>query len=128
MTEAPLKALAEKWRGDAQACRELADDEFDARKERALRVAALNRDTCAAELEALLSVSPQENGWQDISTAPKDGTQILAFDEGLILVTQWVELEGVDGWWDSGKIDPPPTHWMPLPAPPVIAEHDKAKK
>jgi hypothetical protein len=54
--------------------------------------------------------------WQPIETAPKDGTVFLAADN--------------DGWvWESFYIDDidgfdacchgVPTHWMPLPAPPV---------
>lgn len=56
--------------------------------------------------------------WQPIETAPKDGTEILVFDDGAYIVTPWIEGDDQSGWWDNGFMDPPPTHWMPLPAPP----------
>ena len=67
--------------------------------------------------------------WQDISTAPKDGTPILLYDDRVVV-----------GWW--GAVDPDgeawkfldtvcegdhlnwwvwgygPSHWQPLPKPP----------
>lgn len=65
--------------------------------------------------------------WQDISTAPKDGTHILAFasDEyrqPYYSVAQWAperpEFGSVAGWFWSFAIRP--THWMPLPPPPTL--------
>lgn len=67
--------------------------------------------------------------WQPISTAPKDGTYILAWDGYKIAVTSF----GFDDLWDHepkkwcvgecygeyniyDTIDP--THWKPLPDPP----------
>lgn len=68
--------------------------------------------------------------WQPIETAPKDGGDVLLF---------W-PLDGLDhaafsrikiGWWSERQSDwiwqdravrtysEPPTHWQPLPAPPV---------
>lgn len=76
--------------------------------------------------------------WQDISTAPKDGTEIIV---GVDVATVWIvrsaryvradewypsEPDDVDGWWSYinsvsqeqlvGIYEP--THWMPQPAPP----------
>lgn len=60
--------------------------------------------------------------WQPIATAPKDGTQVLVFDEGAVFISQWlVNEEGDEGWFDHGFVEPPPTHWQPLPSPPQAA-------
>jgi hypothetical protein len=59
--------------------------------------------------------------WQPIETAPKDGTDILVYDNGVMFVTSWVDVDGWQGWWETGRVEPPPTHWMPLPDPPTEA-------
>jgi len=65
--------------------------------------------------------------WQPIETAPKD-VEVLVFDEGVITISLWIDEDGegddgrLKGWWEQSSnslIDPPPTHWMPLPDPPV---------
>ena len=59
-------------------------------------------------------------GWQDISTAPKDGTEILAASTGtgaMIHIVFWHEIgawHNGEGVFDNGYI----THWQPLPQPP----------
>ena len=65
--------------------------------------------------------------WQPIETAPKDGTDILAFRprpkrsstvHGIISVRwSWLSDKWVSNWAnkDVGQI----THWMPLPEPPT---------
>lgn len=69
--------------------------------------------------------------WQDIRTAPKDGTEILLFIDGFYpkrVIARWY------GPWSNWMVgafpnDPAreeyhrigakvPTHWMPLPEPP----------
>lgn len=70
--------------------------------------------------------------WQDISTAPKDGTIILACGmtqpiwqpprgeprkpEPFMETIHWA-----GGFWQAGWVGtiPAPTHWMPLPPPPT---------
>lgn len=64
--------------------------------------------------------------WQPIATAPKDdGTSVLivyAVQDGVrVTVAKYVRYDGYhgpqEGWYcDVGFV--PPTHWMPLPAPP----------
>ena len=65
--------------------------------------------------------------WQDISTAPKDGTTILgymperAFNVPIddVATIYWYDEYATPAWVDtvSGEnVDP--THWMPLPEPP----------
>lgn len=94
-----------------------------------------------------LSASPQREGWRDISTAPKDGTDILLYSaigdrsKDGATIGHWTteeecrvdigdcggachcrEYDYVDpSWmsWDGGFTEEhPPTHWMPLPTPP----------
>ncbi len=61
--------------------------------------------------------------WQPIETAPKDGTQIIAWGENIgHIVTEYAPFNGTDWVWVT--LDGPDyhvsafTHWMPLPAPP----------
>ena len=62
-----------------------------------------------------------ESQWEPIASAPKDGMPVLVWDDGAITIASWVEdhdrLEG-SGWYDHGIMDPPPSHWMPLPPAP----------
>lgn len=64
--------------------------------------------------------------WQPIETAPKDGTEILVFVGGTIIIGSWSNGSVLrdEGWYDAeagvkfvnGLLDP--THWQPLPSPP----------
>lgn len=65
--------------------------------------------------------------WKPIETAPKDGTPFLCFRPDA-LGHGFSDQSGIDVlWWENGDwtydgdgrvtVDPP-THWMPLPAPP----------
>lgn len=67
--------------------------------------------------------------WQPISTAPKDGTWILAIIAGfwemnIPYIPDVVSWNDESGGWnfceEEGEIDKDwkPTHWMPLPEPP----------
>jgi hypothetical protein len=65
----------------------------------------------------------QAEGWRPISTAPRDGTEVLADTSGLgRVVVYWDDEESQWGtglgYLDRGA----PTHWMPLPPPPTSAE------
>jgi hypothetical protein len=62
--------------------------------------------------------------WQPIATAPRDGTGILLWQPGIDEphVGRWSRPPYQEWWGDAWA--PPgcqPTHWMPLPAPPVSA-------
>ena len=58
-------------------------------------------------------------GWQDIASAPKDGTPILCWSQfGRIVVAEW-SCRANGGWnWNDTEYTFRPTHWMPLPAQP----------
>jgi len=80
-----------------------------------------------AALEAALSAQVQDvPGWQDISTAPRDGTTVLLYAPGWDSPkTGWTY--GKDDWRDcpyshKGSENYLPTHWMPLPAAPAKQE------
>ena len=70
--------------------------------------------------------------WQPMATAPKDGTHILVWfpQSGVWEVFMHrFDQDDTEGWWcvSDNKNEPmplrgwviQPTHWMPLPAPPV---------
>jgi len=85
----------------------------------------------------------QRDQWQDISTAPKDGTEILAgfsndygYQENPTIygpwtvafvrgkwMASWDGLQVIESQTDFGtdykQTDIEPTHWLPLPPPPA---------
>lgn len=93
--------------------------------------------------------------WQRIETAPKDGSEILVFRDGEVSVAMWRHpfLDSMEQaeWLSLTATDPngsrsacrmearfphevvhsgSPTHWMPLPKPPMSQEarHARAVK
>lgn len=59
--------------------------------------------------------------WQPIETHPNDGLPVLVFvprKRGEPVVLQAFNPTGVQ-WWSIGLGAVKPSHWMPLPAPPV---------
>lgn len=60
--------------------------------------------------------------WQPIETAPKDGTEVLVFDEATS--TKHVSYWDGYGWYDpdchyySESPALVPTHWIQIPTPP----------
>ncbi len=64
--------------------------------------------------------------WQDIRTAPKDGTRLLLyfpFDNAVYAAIWWMGEWQVAGGMGASLVDDKeprfvPTHWMPLPQPP----------
>lgn len=93
--------------------------------ERAGELAAMWNDPGqeAAIARALGEAAPQ---WRtDMEDAPRDGTCILIYAEGVQFVAFWaVSIEEGDGQWVIARspgmafIVRDPTHWMPLPAAP----------
>jgi hypothetical protein len=82
---------------------------------------------CSDALKVLDGVAPAPD-WQPIETAPKDGTNVLLWWPfwckgrptigyfGFHGIQQWAAPECLEGDGD------PPTHWMPLPTEPGVAE------
>lgn len=71
---------------------------------------------------------PDENGWFDISTAPRDEgvSVLLGWDlEGNwpVCIGFWSgDYHGAHAWCDDATendFTPQPTHWQPLPKPPL---------
>lgn len=63
--------------------------------------------------------------WQDISTAPKDGTSVLVYERGDICtawfdeIAAWSNNRQKGRWMSSDEVfTGAPSHWMPLPQPP----------
>jgi hypothetical protein len=86
----------------------------------------MSADEKAAYLTAAGTIlfQPQAVAWRLIDTAPKDGTEIWAFN-GEQARMVWVEGDQESFWlWADELLDQadpmpePPTHWMPMPADP----------
>lgn len=80
----------------------------------------------------------ETSGWQDIATAPKDGSRVLIAvrlynqepDEPAVVGEAYFRTDSNDfyvGWWwansdpgdySASAIEGEPSVWMPLPAPP----------
>lgn len=82
-----------------------------------------------------VSSLPRPEGWQPISTAPKDGTPILAYQPGGTYGNgvQYPESVGIAYWREADSLNPAmwsgpynprdyPTHWMRMPLPPIPEE------
>lgn len=61
-------------------------------------------------------ILPAPAGWQDIATAPRDGTHILVSDRYCNQLVAYFS-EGSSRWFGGGFTQHP-THWMPLPEAP----------
>lgn len=90
-------------------------------------IAATGTDSLPAAMakaKALLAVPPSP--WQPIATAPKD-EDVLTFGRAGMVVARLK-----DGCWEIynygymyGEVPKAPTHWMPLPLPPVSQEPER---
>ena len=72
---------------------------------------------CADDLTAALATQTGRAGWQDISTAPKDGTTLLLKGDDWTRTAYWAVRIGT---WVVDCVVPlsPPKFWMPLPPVP----------
>ncbi|MDR5008255.1 hypothetical protein RGK87_04435 [Agrobacterium fabacearum] len=91
-------------------------------KETERNVKALSEAFNAAR--SALSAQVQDvAGWQSIETAPKDGSQFLAFGIGGYFNCWWHDNGyGEQYWMDDADSEPNPSHWMALPAAPAKQE------
>ena len=63
------------------------------------------------------------DGWEEISTAPKDGTPIVGWfvDVDAPLIARYSPGDEYSDYvleWDRTPLSDNPTHWQPLPVPP----------
>lgn len=80
-------------------------------------------------LESLIAAAEllQQVEWQPIDSAPKDGTNVLLYPNWLVSsydVALGGFAEWSDYWDDIVLLKRQPTHFMPLPQPPVIIENE----
>ena len=81
-------------------------------------------------LKSAPSHSPSPAGWQDIATAPKDGTMIIVYRP--TADNKYIRKVGPDYWgmfgsrgsWGRSNAAHQPTHWQPLPAAPKGRESE----
>jgi hypothetical protein len=82
---------------------------------------------CASEIEAieriLAALRPTDTGWRDIETAPKDGTEFIAYSQDVTGNTGLNPFVSRCAWHpDAGFCTcelREVTHWMPLPLAPT---------
>ena len=82
-------------------------------------------ETEVLELKIGAALDAFQPEWLDISTAPKDGTEILLWDpdnrvESRLQIGQWNDIWSTPGWQSNMENETirRPTRWQPLPAPP----------
>lgn len=92
---------------------------------------------CGKVAESLsAALSHPADGWRDIESAPKDGAEVLVWDEHSHIISQatWKDHHGhfaSGGWYDAPYTGDSrrlarPTHWRPLPAAPLAAKPEGA--
>jgi hypothetical protein len=91
-----------------------------------------DRGPCDCGLAAALSPAPAggEDGWRDIASAPKDGTEFLVWSDQYDTPTlatirdgEWFVPDVCPHGWTELVSDP--THWRPLPASPAKGARDE---
>lgn len=100
---------------------EKVSDLADAAAPEATTASSVGTDNREAGGSAQKPLPETPVGWQDISTAPKDGTWIIAATRFGVVPVRW-GLSWGDQHWANGCIVYDPTRWMHLPAPPVAAQ------
>jgi hypothetical protein len=77
------------------------------------------------QTEATGDEGAEKSGWQLIETAPRDGTVVDVY------CPTWGRMP--ERWWDDGHWvgtphDFTPTHWMPVPKPPLNVDRSDEPK
>jgi hypothetical protein len=100
-------------------------------------IAVVGHDGAKITIGHLRVLRDAEDGWRTMDSAPKDGTRILVYqdkeDDDLVpQIAMWSEHAGC--WvlaWDHERFDGDnwevPSHWRPLPAPPVTYSPHEVK-
>ena len=79
-------------------------------------------------LKKIADLKAQIPQWLPIEAAPKDGTEILVYDDGDIIIADYSHWTGAEGekiasWFVAWTVESykycEPTMWMPLPKPPT---------
>ena len=81
------------------------------------------RAECQAWIDREAFAAGQAKLWQDISTAPRDGTHFLAYEPTGDMYRAAYHSDGyLMSFCGQPVVQPPePTHWMqPLPTPPAV--------
>jgi hypothetical protein len=119
------KFIERKWRQEAEAklrlnqaaSKMLGDDVLEVMDADEATIASLQAELDAAREE----LRQKGDGWQDISTAPRDGTRVLLAWDGT-RVGYYLDNSKTSHPWEGWKVPsmekwPPgkPTHWQPLP-------------
>lgn len=136
-----LAALIAEWREHARVERERSEGEAQ-REIDLLEQSADTWELAADAVDALLAraTPPPADSWQPIETAPKDGSRILVYQppnmwrrhpastgerEEFIQVVYWHQPGNPErnGFWTPTIR---PTHWMPLPDPPLARATPRA--
>jgi Lar family restriction alleviation protein len=71
------------------------------------------------EASAIAAWNRRADDWQDIATAPKDGTEVLAWNSGGYRMLHWSDSSwpGPD-WINEDGVPCHASHWRPLPKGP----------
>jgi len=88
-------------------------------------------DRTIDKINAFSEAAANRTLWQDINIAPRDGTNILGFKEGIMATVRWLREHEYWTLCVPGTFtlyhDWDPTHWMPLPPPPAD-DRSKSKR
>lgn len=89
--------------------------------------ATINGACVRVAARAVLAL-PQPSEWQPIETAPSDRWILVWRSDSNVRDAAWFCLPPGPGFWYEGKglrVDPPPTHWRELPAPPALPQPEQ---